>query len=80
MIFGMDVWQTKEKSVSRSASKIFLVWRQNDLMCMNFASASTQPFLIGLRNFHTKIHAFSTICEIFTPLTPTSEGWLFYIA
>ena len=38
---------------------------------MHFAGAKNQTFVIVLRNLHTKNHAFSTMCEIFTPLSPT---------
>ena len=37
---------------------------------MNFARATNQTFVPGLRNLHTKNYAFSTMCEIFTLLSP----------
>ena len=43
-------------------------------MCMNFASASNQTFLLDLMNLHTKIHAFISMCEIFTPLARAKKA------
>ena len=33
--------------------------------------APPQTVVLGLRNLHTKYHAFSTICEIFSQFAPT---------
>ena len=85
MNFGVKVSKTKKKSLILGPSKNYIVWRQNDVIMenltslwrhcdvrvMHFAGAKNQTFAIGLRNLHTKNHAFSTICEIFTPSSPT---------
>ena len=79
----MKISKTKENSLSRGPSKNFVVCRHNDIIieildvihydaiCMHIVGTSTQSVLLGFRNLHTKNHAFSTLCEISTPLTPT---------
>ena len=66
----MEVPKTKKKSLSPGASKNVVIWRHNDViieidviigvlrhydvLCMKFASASTQTFLLGHKNLGTK--------------------------
>ena len=75
MIFGMEFAKTKAKFLSRGARKIssydVIIIGICDVMCIFFASASTQTFFFGVKNHHTKIYAFNTMREIFIPLTPT---------
>ena len=46
------------------------LWCHWDVKCISFACAPNQTFLLDLRKLHGKNRACSTMCKIFTPLTP----------